>query len=240
MDIIRLVKALWRRVGLIILASVLCAALFFGVSAKLITPLYKSSVLMYVNNSSFSLGNTSFSISSSELTAAQSLVDTYIVILNTRNTLETVISEAKLNYEYDDLKNMIEAEAVDGTEVFEVTVTSSDPLEAQNIANTIAKVLPNKVAAIVDGSSMRIVDYAVVASHKSSPNVTLYTAFGLIIGVALSCGAIVLFEMMDDQIHDEDFLNQTYDIPVLASIPNLKNSHSSSYGQYGGYYGNKK
>ena len=81
-DLLHIVKMLWRRVWLIALAGLLSAALGFGISAFLIAPTYSSSIMLYVNNSSFSLGNTSFSISSSEITAAQSLVKTYREILN--------------------------------------------------------------------------------------------------------------------------------------------------------------
>lgn len=228
-DLFRLIKALWNKAWLIIVSAFLCGAMAFSYANFMITPLYNSSVLMYVNNSSFSLGNTNFSFSSSELTAAQSLVDTYIVILKTRTTLESVISQAELNYSYEDLVDMIDARAVDGTEVFEITVTSKYPQEAEKIANTIARVLPNKVAAVVDGSSVRVVDYAVVADKKASPNITMYTALGILLGLAASCTLIVILEVLDDQIRDEDYLLQTYDVPILASIPNLMRSSKTSY-----------
>lgn len=48
--------------------------------------------MMYVNNSSISVGSTQVNLS--DLTAAQSLVETYMVILKTRGTLEEVIKEA--------------------------------------------------------------------------------------------------------------------------------------------------
>ena len=40
---------------------------------------------------------------------------------------------------------MIEAKAVNGTEIFEVTVTSEDPAEAERIANTVVDILPDKI-----------------------------------------------------------------------------------------------
>ena len=99
-DVLHIVKTLWRRVWLIALASFLAAAIGFSISAFAIEPTYSSSIKLYVNNSSFSLGNTSFSISSSELTAAQSLVRTYGDILDSRSTLERIIQKAKVDYTY--------------------------------------------------------------------------------------------------------------------------------------------
>lgn len=230
-DLLQIAKALWHRAWAILLAAVLCGAAGFGYSAFLVTPLYQSEAMMYVNNSSFSVGSTSFSISSSELTAAQSLVATYIVILNTRTTLEDVIRDAELEYSYEELLGMIDAQAVNNTEVFSITVTSESPQEAEQIANTIARILPEKISNIVEGSSVRVVDYAVVPAHRSSPSISRYTILGALLGIVLTCGYIVLREMFDDQIRDEEFLMQTYDIPILAAIPELLSSRNSS-----GYY----
>lgn len=238
-DLLALARALWHRAWAIILAMLIGGAAMFSYAAFLVTPLYQAKALMYVNSSSLSVGNTKLSISQAELSAAQSLVDTYIVILNSRTTLNDVIKEAEVPYTYEELSSMISAEAVNATEVFEVVVTDANPQEAEKIANAIADILPNKIAAIVEGSSARIVDYAVVPSQKSSPNITKLTAMGLLLGFVLSAGAIIVLELMDETIHDEDYLIQNFDLPVLAAIPDMMNSGKDKgyykYGSYGAY-----
>ncbi|MDD3228840.1 MAG: Wzz/FepE/Etk N-terminal domain-containing protein [Oscillospiraceae bacterium] len=228
-NLTQIFKALWHRLWAIILAAVIAGGALFSYAAFFVTPLYEAQALLYVNNSSFSLGSTSFSISSSELTAAQSLVDTYIVILKTRTTLNEVIEKAGVDYSYEELSEMIASEPVNNTEVFSIKVTSDSPQEAESIANTIAEILPNKIADIVDGSSVRVVDYAVVPAEKASPNITLFTAIGVLIGIVLACMLIIIREMMDTQIHSEDYLIQTYKLPVLAVIPDLFDSNSAGY-----------
>jgi hypothetical protein len=37
---------------------------------------------------------------------------------------------------------------------------------------------------------------------------------------------------MDDTIHDEDYVLQNYNSPILAKIPNLINSGGKRYGYY--------
>lgn len=240
-DLIRLLMAMKRRIWAILLACVVGGGLAFAYAAFFITPLYQSSALMYVNNSSFSVGSTSFSISTSEISAAQSLVDTYIIILKTKTTLNEVIKEAGLSYNHNQLRDMIEAQSVNGTEVFEITVTSPDAKEAETIANTITQVLPDKVADIVDGSSVRVVDYAEIATTKASPNITRYTGLGILLGLVLACGVIVLLELQDDQIHSDEFLAQAFEnIPVLASIPDLSEPDGEAYQGYEKGYGHSK
>lgn len=235
----RLVKAVWHNAWAVVLATLVGAAIAFAYVTLAVTPLYQSKVLMYVNNSSLSLTTTSVSISSSDISASQSLVDTYAVIMNTRAVLNQVIEEAGLSYSYSTLSGMISTSSVDSTEVFQVVVTSPDPEEAALIANTIAEIFPDVVGDIVDGSSAKVVDYAVVPTSKSSPSVTRYTMMGALIGFILSVGIIVVLELMDTLIHDEDYLLTNYkNIPVLASIPDMDSTgNSSKGGYYGGYYG---
>ena len=233
-DLMHILEVLLSRVWTIIIAGAVGAALLFVVSAFMITPKYQSSAMFYVNNNNLNIGSASFSISSSDISASQSLVDTYIVILKTRNTLETVIEKSELDYSYEQLSSMISASAVNSTEVFKVTVTSTDPIEACHIANGIATVLPDKISEIVTGSGAKVVDYAVVNPVKVSPSITKYTAIGLLIGVVLACVAIILEDIFDDTIRDDTYLLNTYeDIPTLAVIPNLLNDTTGSY-----YYNN--
>lgn len=221
-DLFHIFQILLQRIWILVASAVGGALIAFIIATVFVTPKYESKVMLYVNNSSFNVGNASFSISSSDLTAAQSLVDTYIVILNTRTTLNEVIEETGIDKDYTELKNMISASAENNTEIFGVTVTSDDPAEAKLIANTIAKVLPDKVESIVDGASMRIVDYAVTPTTKSSPSVMKYTAIGMLLGLVISAAAIIVDDMLDDTIHDIEYIRTTYpNIPLLASIPDL-------------------
>ena len=219
LDILRLLGALWHRLWAVILSGLIFAGAGFGLSSYVITPKYEAEALMYVNNISSSLGSTSFSISSSELTAAQSLADTYIIILKTRSTLNEVIEAEDLDYTYEELYDMVSSETVNNTEVFSIRVTSREPQEAKRIANAIARILPEKISDVVDGSSVRIVDYAVSPEESVFPDVIKFTALGFIAGALLACVIIVIHEMLDTLIHDEEFLIETYHFPVLAVLP---------------------
>ncbi len=232
-DLLKVAQVLLRKAKFIIAVTLLVAAAAFGVTYYLITPMYTSTAMMYVNNSSFSLGNTSFSISQGELTAAQGLVDTYIVILKSRTTLEDIIDQCSLEYDYDELYDMIESEAVNSTEIFSIDVTSPDPYEAEKIANTITQVLPERIASIVDGSDVRIVDYAVVPSERTSPSYTLNTVIGALVGFVLAAAIVILRYLFDDQIHEEDYLTQTYpNIPLLAVVPDMLASEGKGHYYY--------
>ncbi len=243
-DLLVLFKVLWSKALVLVLTALIAGAATFAVTAFLIKPKYEATASMYVNNSSFSFGSTSFSISSSELSASNSLVSTYIFILESRTTLEDVISTAGLSYDYEELSEMITAEAVTGTAAFNVTVESESPVEAELIANTIAKLLPDRIAEIVDGSSVRIVDYAIVPAHRSSPSFIKNTALGVLAGLFLSAAIVtvqyVINEQTNDVVSSADDLKALYpNIPVLALIPDMRLSEKKGY-YYSSYYGGKE
>ena len=231
-DILHIVKSLWQRAWLIVLACIVAGGIGFSISAFLIAPTYSSSVKLYVNNSSISVGNMDFTISSSELSAAQGLVKTYGQILDSRTTYEKVIEKAKVDYTWRELAGMVNYGQSNGTEIMRVTVTCEDPYEASKIANTIAEVLPVRIAEIIDGASMEIVDTAIPELAKVGPSITKYTAVGIVLGFVFIVGLLTVFILLDDTIHDEDYVLRTYDYPILGKVPNLVSGGGKSYSYY--------
>ena len=60
-----------------------------------------------------------------------------------------------------------------------------------------------------------------------------YSAVGLLLGMVLCSGMVLLHSYADDVIHDEDYLLQKYDAPILATIPDLLAKTPKKYGYYG-------
>ncbi|MBR4282950.1 MAG: hypothetical protein IKT35_04470, partial [Clostridia bacterium] len=122
-DVTRILRYIWQKIGIVILVSILTAAIGFSITTFLIPPSYSASILLYVNNTSFTMNDLGFSISSSEISAAQSLVKTYSVLLKNRTTLERVKAEIGLDYTWEEMYYMIEAKSEKETEVMKVIVT---------------------------------------------------------------------------------------------------------------------
>ena len=230
----RLVDALLGKVWLIVLAAVAGAALVLAVTYFLITPKYESSAMFYVNNNSISVGEATLSIDSSDITASKSLVNTYIVILKTRETLNDVIDYAGVNRRYSEVEDMIRAEAVDDTEVFQVVVTTENPEEANVIANAIAYILPKRISSIVEGTSAKVVEAAVVAAKPSSPSYTMNTLIGFLLGFVFAVGVIVMQEILDVTIRKDEDLTMVCKYPILAPVPDM-NAPSKGNSSYYGY-----
>ncbi len=231
-DLVHVFSTLLKKVWVIILCGVIGAIIGFSYSTFAIAPTYSSSIMLYVNNSSLSVGGASFSISSSEITAAQSLVKTYSEMLTNRTTLEAVIEKSGVNFTWNELNSMIETEAVNGTEILRVKVTCEDPYDAAKIANCIAEVLPKRISEIIEGSSMEVVDSAVVNLNKVAPSITKYTGMGGILGLVLALVVVIIMALADDTIHDEEYILQNYKYPILARVPDLHVAESKGYTYY--------
>ena len=230
-DLMQIIKSLWKKAWIIAIATVLSGILGFCVAAFGITPKYSSSVMLYVNNGSFSVGEI-LNVTNSELLGARSLVDTYIVMLDNRTTYNKVIEKAGVDCTFDELEDMVVAESVNGTEVMRITVTSTDPYEAADIANAIAVVLPMRISEIIAGSSMEVVDSGAVNLKKVAPSITGFTVVGMLVGAIICVLVLVVIDMRDDTIRGEEYILQNYDYPILAKIPDLVNTDSKSYGYY--------
>ncbi|MBQ7355252.1 MAG: hypothetical protein IJW62_07030, partial [Clostridia bacterium] len=53
-----------------------------------------------------------------------------------------------------------------------------------------------------------------------------------VVGAFLAALVLAIFAIMDDTIHDEDYILQNYEYPILAKVPDLLGSGSKSYGYY--------
>lgn len=231
-DTQRLWAAIRHKKWLIALASLVTAAAVFLVTVFLITPQYQSTAMFYVNNYA-QMSESTGSITSSDISASKNLVDSYIVILNTRATLTEIIDYAGVDRTCEDLEDMLDASAVNATEIFQVVVTSPDPQEAAKIADAITHVLPLRISSILEGSSANVVDEVVVPQEPSSPNKLVNTLAGFAAGLLISLCAVIVHSLSDVTIHSQEDVERNCELAVLAAVPDM-NAVTK-----GGYYSTK-
>lgn len=233
-DIRQFITVLRKKAWLVILAAVLTGSAAFLGTRLLMVPLYTTGIKMYVNNST----EINTDISSSDLTASQSLVGTYITIIKSDVVLDAVAQLTKLPYGAGEIKAMLSAGAINNTEVFMVSVTNPDPETATKIANSIAEIASDKIAEIVSGSSVKIVDYAKVPTTTSSPNYLVNISVGVLSGIVLSVGILLLKVFLDTRIRTENDLEAVTNLPVLGMISEFRPAGKGDAGYgYGYCYG---
>lgn len=229
----RLAETLFKHIGTIIAVTLIAGILAFVYSETMVVPTYESSVSIYVNNEK---AENSDKILSSDITASQMLVNTYVVIVKTDTVLNRVCTrldeEGLADYDAEELRGKITANSVDNTEIFEISVRDTDPENTFIIANIIAEVAPEVIKDFVEASSVKVVDYAVIG-ERVSPNIQKNMILGLLIGLFLSCLFVVLRELFDMRIKDEETLEQWFKLPILGVVPDIT---SSQQVKRSGYY----
>ena len=234
-DLMQLLTAIWRKLWIVVLAAVFTAAAVFGFTYFAITPVYQAESMLYVNNNKSAADSQT--ISAADLTAAQSLTETFTVVLNSRAVLEETAKQAGFKESIKQLSSMITSSSVNETEMIRITVSSTDPKEAAELANAAATVSSAKMMETVEGSSVKVIDSAVMPEEPSSPDYMKNTVIGFLLGLLISIAVIVLMDLKDTSIRSDSQLSDMFeDIPVLAVIP-LPNGkagkkRSDRYGYY--------
>ena len=137
-----------------------------------------------------------------------------------------------ISVENDELQDQITTSSLNDTEVFRVFVQNPDPRAAARIANAIAEVAPDQIADIVEGSSVKIVDYAEIPTKIASPNYRRNAVIGMMMGMVLSAAVIVFRAMLDTSIRSEADFSQ-WEYPILSTIPDLDEARKKKNRGYG-------
>lgn len=221
LDLRVLLFALMRKLWLIVLCAIILGAAAYGYTEYFVTPMYRASVSIYVNNNKVNMEGTSATLTVSDLNTAQRLVSTYVTILKSDRVLDKVAQELDVELSASQIRSMISAESVDETEVFEVRISNADPVLAAQIANAIAAVAPDEIAEIVTGSATKIIDYARVPTAPYSPSIMRNVVLGVAIGVVIAVVIVVLQVLMDVRVREEADVVRIFDAPILGRIPDF-------------------
>lgn len=232
-DLVKLFKVYWRNILIIILCGVITAGLAIAYTKLFVTPTYRADISLYVNNTKNN--ENSESVSTGNLSASQQLVKTYMNIISSRSFLTSVSNEIGGELDPKALGNRISSAQVGSTEMFRVYVTDTDPARAKQIADTIAKIAPGEIEKIVQGSSARIVDTAVLPTSRYSPSYTRNALIGGVLGVIIPVIVLTISFIFDVRIKDEDDYTAVTNLPILGRVPDFDDLEAG-HGQKA-YYG---
>lgn len=220
LDVKELLRTLWKRAWIIILCAALAASISLVYTRNFITPTYKASATMYVNNNS----EATSAMTSSDLAVALQLVNTYVNIIQSDKVLERVIDATGLNISSAQIRQMLSAEVVGKTEMFRVSIVSPNPQMSMDIVNAIASIAPAEISQIVKGSDAKVVDYAKLPASPYAPNYVTNTILGGLIGAFVVIAVIVLIMLTDYRVRSENDLMKICKVPVLGAVPDFMES----------------
>ena len=208
-DLLRVCRALWKKAWAIVLCAGVFGACVFGYGKYTYIPMYAANTTMYIsstNEKQIAFVDSNGSIIQTSLGDARNLVATCGAMLKTRTVLEEVINAAGVNRTSAELLGMITTAAVDHTELFNVTVTSENPEEAAKVANSIAQVLPRKMALVNSSHTIGQLDSAMVPTNPAPSKISRNTAIAALVGAMLACAVIAASDIWQ-QYKEQDSRN---------------------------------
>jgi len=214
-DLGELFGVLLHYIWIIIVSTVVLAAIGFAVSKFVMTPQYKSTTGIYI----MAKQNNASSVTYSDTQLATQLTKDYEELIVCRTVLETVIEECGLNDSYASLKDRVSVVNSNNTRIIYISVTDPKPENAQMIANRIREVASVHITAVTDTEAVTVVDEANLPQTPSEPSVKKWTMLAAAVGMVLSAGFIIVRYLLDDTIKSAEDVENYLGLSTLALIP---------------------
>ena len=155
----------------------------------------------------------------SDLNLGASLSNDYVELMKSRPIVEEVIDTLGLEYTYEQVVGMIGLSVVNNTRIVKISATSTDPYEAMQISNEMARVSKIQLPKVMDAPAPTIVEEAVLPAYKSSPSLSRNVMMGAMLLLVLVLGVLTVFYLMDDTIKTSEDVEREFGIMPLTVIP---------------------
>ena len=213
----KIISVLLSRIRFIILITVAVGLLFFMYSKFVITPMYSSSAMIYVQNynqNSQGTNEEAKKIYASDLNGSTALAEVCVTLFKNSDDVTAL---------YDGC--YVDISVTEETFYITINVSGDDPQKCANVANHIAEKCQEVYKSQFEYGQIGNVRKAKVPSAPYSPSNLKNTLIGFIVGLAASCVIAILLELIDTTIKADDDIQEMYGIPVFSEIPDFESQN---------------
>jgi capsular exopolysaccharide synthesis family protein len=218
-DYVRVLRAHWLGVVLIVVAALLGATAYNITQPKV----YAANATGFVSTGQ----NDNPALGSVSDTLAKSRATSYVDIAQGRATAQDVINALHLSTNPQSLINQIDVVQPTDTVLLKITARAATPRGAQQLADAWVKALAFEVKKIEDPSgkerpgTLRVVpiESAALPGSPVSPAVTRNLLLGLVLGLLLGFAYAVVRSRLDRRLRSINEVESRFGVNVLGSIP---------------------
>ncbi len=222
----KIVAILLSKIKFIFLLSAVVGMLFFLYSKFMITPMYSTSAMMYVQNynskedrdSSNDDGEKSESINEknqkiyvSDIQGSSTLAEICVVLFQNSDEIVSI---------YDGCS--VSMAVQEDTFFVNINVNGPDPQKCANVANQVIEKSKEVFKDNFDYGKIGTIREAKVPYTPYEPRNTKNGFLGVLVGLVAACIIAILLELIDTTIKSDDDIQQMYGIPVFAEIPDFE------------------
>lgn len=218
-DVLQIVKVLWKRKFVILVAALVAGLVAFAYSSFVIKPQYTSTTRIYVVNRNQA---DKPGLTNQDLQAGAYLVKDYREIILSQDVLEKVVADQSLTIDAKTLGKKVSVTVPADTRIVSISVRDGKPEEASRIANALRDVAAQKIISVTRVSDVTTLEEARPATSPSSPNIRRNTMMATIAGVGIVIVIVLLVELLDDRVKRPEDIEEVMHISLLGVIPNLE------------------
>lgn len=215
-DVLSLLRTIWRKKFLILLTAILTTGLAFAYSAFLVTPQYDSTTRLYVVNQSSDNGAV---ITTQDLQAGSFLVKDFKEIILSQDVLKNVTTTLGLT---GGIKDKITVTIPADTRILSISVRDSDPNQAATIANTLREEAAKKIIEVTKVSDVTTLEAALPAENPSTPQTKRNLVLGFIVGAFLATALVIVLEVLDDRVKRPQDIEESLGMTLLGVVPHAE------------------
>ena len=214
LDLGQLFSFYLSRLPLLIIAVIVGALIAGAYTYFLVPDKYTATSKMYMVSAS-----SDAVVNLSDLNLGSSLSNDYVELMKSRPVLEDVIDKLELPYNYEQVLGMISLGVVNNTRIVQISAVSTDPHEAMNIANQVARTAKIQLPKVMEAPSPTIVEDAVLPVRRSSPSLSRNVIIGALALLVVVIAILTVLYLQDDTIKSSEDMEKKLGIMPLAVIP---------------------
>lgn len=217
-NLIDLLFYIKKRLWIVLVSGAVCALATLLVNAIVLTPQYTASTRIYVLNRASDAG-----IDYSDIQSSAQLAQDFEVLITGRNVTSQVIRQLSLDMTDGQLADKITINGVTDSRILQIDVMDSDAKRAADIANCVREVAKEQLVNIMEIDTVNVVYEAEQPVNPSAPHTKRNTILALMLGVCISCLALIVLFIVDDSVKTEEEIERYLNLSTVGVIP-----HSNS------------
>ncbi|MBE6059370.1 MAG: capsular biosynthesis protein [Clostridium sulfidigenes] len=203
-------------VSITLIATIVSAAVSFFV----IKPQYEASTKVFIGKDE----GENQSYSQNDVLMYQKLMKTYSEAIKTKDLISRGLKGTSINLEAKDVLDNLTVVTLADTQILQIKYKSKNPQEAKTVIEVVSDEFIKTSKDLVPNGNIQVIEAVELPEKPVSPNKKMNIAIAFLLGLMVGVGLAFLLEFLDNTFKNKDQLERELEIPVLGSIPTVKES----------------
>ncbi|MCF0149666.1 MAG: capsular biosynthesis protein [Clostridium sp.] len=216
-ELFEALKKRWLMIlSITLIATILSAALSFFV----IKPEYEASTKVFIGKDE----SDSQGYNQNDVLMYQKLMKTYSEAIKTKDLVSRSLSGTSLDLKPSEVLSNLTVVTVSDTQILQVKYKSKNPQEAKTVIEEVSDEFIKTSKELVPNGNIQVIEAVELPQNPVSPNKKMNIAIAFLLGLMVGVGLAFLLEFLDNTFKNKDQLEREFEIPVIGSIPTVKES----------------